>query len=131
MKEFRYCAHCSKNIRLSEDVGLSVLVGTFNQGNQGFVCELFLIVPESSPAVVVLYRWFYEREGQGMCDFFPEKQCSRSRHTKGQFWHCENCVRYKKFEEEMKAEEEAVFRFQNEAEALKKEAKKRRRRGAR
>jgi hypothetical protein len=56
MKEFRYCAHCSKNIRLSKDVGLSVYVGAINQD---FLCELVLIIPESSPNVVVLHKWLY------------------------------------------------------------------------
>jgi hypothetical protein len=43
MKEFEYCSHCSKKLRLSEDVGLGVYVG-----NQEFLCRLILIVSEET-----------------------------------------------------------------------------------
>jgi len=41
MKEFEYCSHCSKKLRLSEDVGLKVY-----SGNHEFFCRLVLLVSE-------------------------------------------------------------------------------------
>jgi hypothetical protein len=62
MKEFDYCYHCSKKIRLSEDVGLEVYLG-----NHELFCRLVLIVHEktrpseskSSKHGIVLYGWFH------------------------------------------------------------------------
>lgn len=55
MEKFSFCARCSKKIRLSEDIGLSVYVGV---GNSGFLCEFVLVVPEES-MTVVLFEWRY------------------------------------------------------------------------
>ena len=58
MGTFRCCEHCSKKIRLSEDIGLFVNVGVGNHG-RGFLCRFFLIVPEASPRVFGLFGWVY------------------------------------------------------------------------
>lgn len=56
MRKFGYCEHCSKSIRLSEDIGLTVHVGV---DCREFQCELSLIVPEARPNVFGLISWIY------------------------------------------------------------------------
>jgi hypothetical protein len=56
MKDFEYCPHCSKKMRLSEDIGFTVRV---NHNSHEFLCELSLIVPEASPKTILLHIWLY------------------------------------------------------------------------
>jgi hypothetical protein len=58
MRNFGYCERCSKSIRLSEDVGLTVYVGV---DGREFLCELSLIVPEAHANVFGLISWIHRQ----------------------------------------------------------------------
>ena len=58
VRKFGYCESCSKSVRLSEDIGLTVHVGV---GSREFLCELSLIVSEARPYVFGLFSWVYRQ----------------------------------------------------------------------